>query len=84
MTDGTKEFVNKLSKEEKKLLKEILHTPQRQLLEQVKYEDLKEKQSLINMIATFKKLHRVAIVDKLTEELEKVNKRIDNLKAILK
>jgi hypothetical protein len=84
MTDGTKEFVNKLSKEEKKLLKEILHTPQRQLLEQVKYEDLKEKQSLINMIATFKKLHRVAIVDKLTEELEKVNKRIENLKAILK
>lgn len=84
--DYAKEFIDKLTKEEKEALGDIIKTPNKDLLKQVKIEDLKEKKTLVGLLELFKKIHTKKPTEKtkdiiisLIADLEEVNKRIDRI-----
>ena len=72
------------------LLLDIITTPTKHLMREVKDQDLKDKQGLIKEIDTFKAIYRKNkdtkikdIIIELTKELEKTNNRIDRIKSAI-
>ena len=79
----------KLKPTEIQLLKEVIKTPRKKLLQEVKDHDLKEKQWLIETIEYYKKLYKFRktpdkavreIIQDFIKDLQEVNGRIIRLK----
>lgn len=69
------------------LLLDIITTPTKHLMREVKDQDLKDKQELIKEIETFKSIYKKnkdikikEIIIALTQELEETNGRIERIK----
>lgn len=80
----------KLKKACAELLLEIITTPTKHLMKEVKDQDLKDKQELLKEIDTFKAIYRKnkdikikEIIIELTQELEETNGRIDRIKEAI-
>lgn len=91
MQDGTKEFVSKLTKEQKDFILKLLHTPIKEMLRQIKDVDWLDKKELVDHLHTFQKIHKQnptkeskSIIEDTLKELEKVDSRIKTLKEVLK
>lgn len=81
--------MQKLRRENKELIKEILKIPYPVLLKEILERDYKDKKEILIQIDTFKVAYKKTgdakakeIVNELIKELEEMNSRIDRLKKV--